>query len=79
MGVSLRFIYSDLLGGAATEDAETLSPGKSVAAALSVKPSAYLQVGAERICAPGLQCAGVANSMLHCVPFFALIFLVHVI
>ncbi|MBP6230901.1 MAG: type IX secretion system outer membrane channel protein PorV [Paludibacteraceae bacterium] len=35
MGVTLRFIYSDLLGGAPVEEAETLTPGAAVAADIS--------------------------------------------
>ncbi len=35
MGVALRFIYSDLLGGAPVEEAETLNPGAAVAADIS--------------------------------------------
>ncbi len=35
MGVTLRFIYSDLLGGAPVEEAESLTPGAAVAADIS--------------------------------------------
>lgn len=35
MGVTLRFIYSDLLGGAPVEEAETLTPAAAVAADIS--------------------------------------------
>ncbi len=64
MGVSLRFIYSDLLGGAATEDAETLSPGKAVAADISAYYGAPVTLSSgEGFAAAGLNISNIGSKI----------------